>query len=95
MFVRFTFTVGVSYKEDPEKIKALLLEVARENKGVLEEPSPDVLFDEFGDSSLNFNLAVWTRDYINKPVILKSELYYAIFAKFKKHGIEIPFPQRD
>lgn len=93
--VRFRFSVGVSYSEDPAKIKKLLLEVADENKGILKEPAADVLFDEFGDSSLNFSLAVWTRDYINKPVILKSELYYAIFAKFKEHGIEIPFPQRD
>jgi small-conductance mechanosensitive channel len=93
--VRFRFSVGVSYNEDPEVIKTLLLEVANDNKGILKDPPPDVLFDEFGDSSLNFSLAVWTKDYINRPVVLKSELYYAIFAKFKEHGIEIPFPQRD
>lgn len=93
--VRFKFTVGVSYNEDPQIIKALLLEVANDNTGILKDPPPDVLFNEFGDSSLNFNLAVWTKDYINRPVVLKSELYYAIFAKFKEHGIEIPFPQRD
>jgi small-conductance mechanosensitive channel len=93
--VRFRFPVGVSYKEDPEIIKRLLLEVAMENPGVLQDPAPNVLFDDFGDSSLNFNLAVWTKEYINKPVLLKSALYYSIFAKFKENGIEIPFPQRD
>jgi small-conductance mechanosensitive channel len=93
--VRLNFPVGVSYKEDPEKIKKLLLEVANANTGVLQNPPPDVLFDNFGDSSLDFNLRVWTDEYSDKPKVLKSQLYYAIFKKFKEHGVEIPFPQRD
>jgi len=93
--VRLNFLVGVSYRESPEHIKKILLEVAAENDGVLKEPKPDVLFDEFGDSSLVFNLRVWTRQYINRPGVLKSQLYYAIFEKFRQHGIEIPYPQRD
>lgn len=93
--VRLNFPVGVSYKEDPEKIKKLLLEVAIANSGVLQDPPPDVLFDNFGDSSLGFNLRVWTDEYSDKPKVLKSQLYYAIFKKFKEHGVEIPFPQRD
>jgi len=93
--VRLRFPVGVSYKENPETIKKLLLEVAHSNSGVLNTPEPDVLFDSYGDSSLNFNLSVWTQDYFDRPNILKSELYYAIFRKFKENNIEIPFPQRD
>lgn len=93
--VSFRFPVGVSYKEDPENIKSILLEVADENSGVLKRPAPEVLFDEFGDSSLNFFLRVWTTEYTNRPNILKSQLYYSIFEKFKVRGVEIPFPQRD
>jgi small-conductance mechanosensitive channel len=93
--IRFNFPVGVSYKEDPQKIKKILLEVAKNNSGVLNLPEPDVLFDEFGDSSLNFSLRVWTSEYINRPKVLKSQLYYEIFRKFKEEGVEIPFPQRD
>lgn len=93
--VRFNFPVGVSYKEDPELIRKLLIEIATGNPGVLKNPKPDVLFDEFGDSSLNFIFRVWTSDYSDTPGILKSELYFAIFKKFKEHNIEIPFPQRD
>jgi len=93
--IRFNFPVGVSYKEDPEVIRKLLLEVAAENDGVLKKPAPDVLFEEFGDSSLNFNLRVWTHKYSDTPRMLKSQLYYAIFKKFREHNIEIPFPQRD
>ncbi|MFW5663753.1 MAG: mechanosensitive ion channel family protein [bacterium] len=93
--VRFNFPVGVHYKEDPEVIRKLLNEVAMENEGVLKTPPPDVLFEEFADSSLNFILRVWTTRYTQKPGILKSQLYYAVHKKFKEHNIEIPFPQRD
>ncbi|CAD5279025.1 MULTISPECIES: mechanosensitive ion channel family protein [unclassified Imperialibacter] len=93
--VRFLFPVGVSYKEDPEKVKKILLEVADKNQYVLKSPPPTVMFDEFGDSSLNFYLGVWTSTHIEKPRVLKSELYFEIFKKFTEHNIEIPFPQRD
>jgi small-conductance mechanosensitive channel len=93
--VRFNFPVGVSYKENPEIIKKLMLEVAHNNNGVLKNPPPDVLFEEFGDSSLNFMLRVWTSEYSDRPKVLKSQLYYAVFEKFREHNIEIPFPQRD
>ncbi|MCE7053192.1 mechanosensitive ion channel [Algoriphagus sp. AGSA1] len=93
--IRFNFPVGVSYKENPEKVKSILLEAAKENDGVLNTPTPDVLFDSYGDNSINFILRVWSSEYINRPKVLKSQLYYAIFRKFGEQGIEIPFPQRD
>lgn len=93
--VRFNFHVGVSYKEDPQQIKKILLEVADGNPGVLKDPKPDVLFDDYSDSALVFNLRVWTREYTDRPGVLKSQLYYEIFGKFKECGVEIPYPQRD
>jgi small-conductance mechanosensitive channel len=93
--IRFNFPVGVSYKENPEKIKRILLEVAQANPGVLKSPESDVLFDSYGDNSINFNLRVWTSTYVNKPKVLRSELYYEIFRRFGEENVEIPFPQRD
>lgn len=93
--IRFDIPVGVSYNEDPAVIKKILLEVADINESVLKKPEPFVFFDEFGDSSLNFTLAVWTSKYTDKPRKLKTALYFEIFEKFKEKGIEIPFPQRD
>ena len=93
--VRFNIPVGVAYKEDPEKVKKILLEVADKEEGVLKKPEPDVLFKEFGDSSLNFNLRIWTNSFITTPDMLKSRLYFEIFKEFREDGIEIPFPQRD
>jgi len=93
--VRFNFPVGVSYKENPEKVKSILLEIAEENSGVLKYPESDVLFDSYGDNSINFNLRVWTTEYVNKPKVLRSQLYYEIFRRFGEEKIEIPYPQRD
>ena len=93
--VRFNIPVGVSYKEDPAKIKRILLEVAQNCEGVEKSPAPDVLFEAFGDSSLKFVLRVWSTEYSYVPPILKSKLYFSIFEKFKEHDVEIPFPQQD
>lgn len=93
--IRFRIPVGVSYKEDPEKVKKILLEVAGKNPHINNNPPPTVLFSEFGDSSLNFHLAVWTTTHTDKPNMLKSELYFEIFKRFREENIEIPFPQRD
>ena len=93
--IRFDIPVGVSYQEDPDEVREVLLAVATENEHVLKNPAPHVFFDEFGDNSLNFTLAIWTSTYTDKPRKLKTELYFSIFEKFKEKGIDIPFPQRD
>jgi small-conductance mechanosensitive channel len=93
--VRFNFPIGVSYSSDPERVRDVLLELARVHPGVLKDPPPTVLFHEFGDSSLNFILRVWTRQFATIPGVLRSELNFAISRAFKEQGIEIPFPQRD
>jgi small-conductance mechanosensitive channel len=93
--VRFSVPVGVAYGSDTALVERVLLEVARENPGVLNEPPADVLFDGFGDSSLNFVLRVWTREYTTRPMILRSQLNFAIDRAFRERGVEIPFPQRD
>ncbi len=93
--VRFRYPVGVSYKENPERVREIVLAVVKENSGVLDEPETNFWFDGYGDSSINFILGVWTSEYIQRPGVLKSQLYYAIFKKFEEHNIEIPFPQRD
>ena len=93
--VRFNFPVGVSYGSDPEQVRHVLLEVAQAHRGVLNQPGPSVLFEGFGNSSLNFLLRVWTREFATVPGVLRSELYFSISRAFKEHSIEIPFPQRD
>lgn len=93
--IRFRIPIGVSYNEDPEKIREILLDIVSNFDGVLKEPAPKVLINSFGDSSINMELRVWTNKYTHRRGFFRSEIYYAIFKRFRKEKIEIPFPQRD
>ena len=93
--VRFHVDLGVSYDTDPHLVEKLLLEIAAASPNVLKDPAPTVAFKAFGDSALHFELRVWAADMTHRPGALESQLNFAIWDKFKQHGIEIPFPQRD
>jgi len=93
--IRAHIPVGVSYEADPEKVRQILLDVAEANPNVSSEHKPEVFFDAYGDSSINFNLLVWMDLRQIGEKRLRSELYYSIFEALKKAGIEIPFPQHD
>jgi small-conductance mechanosensitive channel len=93
--VRFRIPVGVAYGSDLEQVREVLLEVAAAHSTVLREPPPAVLFAGFGDSALNLELAVWTQAMAQSPRRFRSEMNFAIEAAFRRHGIQIPFPQRD
>jgi small-conductance mechanosensitive channel len=93
--IRLHLSVGVGYNSDPEEIKTLLLDAAAQHPQVLKDPKPSVLFTDYGDNSINFDLLVWTSELAHVPLRLKSDLYFALFKTFVEHGIELPFPQRD
>ena len=93
--VRLRLPIGVAYGSDVEKLQRVLLAVATENPAVLHEPAPSVRLLEFGDNSLNFELAVWTIDMAHRPTRFRSDLFFAIERKLRENHIEIPFPQRD
>jgi len=93
--VRFRIPVSVAYGTDTRLVEKTLLEVAKENPDVLDNPEPAVRFLEFGDSGLMFELRAWTMTLIHKKGKLISSLNFSIDEKFRERNIEIPFPQRD
>lgn len=93
--VRINLVIGVGYSSDPQKVKQIMLAAAAAHPDVLEKPEPDVIFTDYGDNSINFQLRVWTGTRSHTPAILKSDLYFSLFEEFGKAGIELPFPQRD
>ncbi len=93
--VRIRIPIGVAYGTDTALVERLLLEVAAENKKTLKDPEPTVFFTTFGESSLDFELAVWTSEMAQSPRRFISNINFAIDQKFREHDIEIPFPQRD
>jgi len=93
--VRIRVPVGVAYGSDLKLLQRLLLEAAAEHPKALRDPSPVVLFNEFGDNSLNFELGVWTQEMTAAPIHFTSEMNFIIEQKLRENDIEIPFPQRD
>ena len=92
--VRRMVTVGVSYDSEPQQVRTLLLAIAERHGQILDNPAPEVFFAGFGDSSLDFELAVWLDSPPSVARVL-SDLRFMIWSDFAKHNIEIPFPQRD
>lgn len=91
---RFAIKVGVAYGSDVQKVEKLLIETAWKHNKVITNPSPLVLFTDFGDSSLNFELIFWSNQLFPIEVV-KSDLRFMIDEAFRANNIEIPFPQRD
>ncbi|MEO0141071.1 MAG: mechanosensitive ion channel domain-containing protein [candidate division WOR-3 bacterium] len=95
--VRITVPVPVSYSSEPREVEKALLAAGKRLEEKMDTMIlPKVIFDGFGDSSLNFTLAVWVHiDSARQLVGLRTELRYLIWDSLKEHGITIPFPQVD
>ena len=91
---RESISVGVAYGSDVELVKSLLLRVANEHQSVLKDPPPLVLFNNFGDSALEFILIFSMRDSF-MAVIPQSDMRFEIDRLFRENNVKIPFPQRD
>lgn len=90
---RLEIEVGVSYGTDLDRVKTVLLEIARDNKRVMKKPEPYVIFRDFGDSYLAMELRCYTADIMN-GLGISSDLRFEIYKRFADEGIEIPFPQK-
>jgi small-conductance mechanosensitive channel len=91
---RIEITVGVAYGTDPQGVIDLLSAAARGHADVLAQPAPVVLFQRFGESSLDFALRFWTTND-DRWLSVESEVRVAVCRALDAAGIAIPFPQRD
>lgn len=91
---RLRATVGVSYDSDMRQVARVLHDAARSLPGLVEEREPRVLLTGFGDSSVNFEISVWSRDPWAARVT-RSALNGAIWWALREAKITIPYPQRD
>ena len=89
---RQTIAVGVSYDSDAEQVTKLLLECARSCKKVMKVPAPYVLFKNFGESSLDFELRIYVSD-IWSGWSAGSDVRYEILRRFREANINIAYPQ--
>ncbi len=89
---RADLLVGIAYKEDINRVRDILMQVADLNPLCLEEPRPLFIFQGFGDSSLNLQFSVWAKR--ENFLDLKNSIQVEIKQAFDEAGIEIPFPHR-
>jgi small-conductance mechanosensitive channel len=93
--VRFRVPVGVAYGSDVNKVKEALIAAGKEHPAALSDPSPSVFLDKFGDSSIDFELVVWSTEMSSRPRRFRSDLNFLIEKHLREADIEIPNPQRD
>lgn len=87
---RASIKVSVAYKENLDRVKKLLTQIADENPFVLQEPAHAIHFDSFNSSSVDLVLRIWAQkeDFISMTTSINME----IKKRFDEEGIEIPFP---
>lgn len=94
--VRIVVNIGIAYGSPVKEVTGLLIDVAARHGLVLDDPAPQVLFEDFGSDALIFGLYVWVE--LKREVSWKeiaSDLRFMINKTLSEHGIEIAFPQRD
>ncbi len=91
--VRIILPVGVAYGSDTALVRDLLLQAVTEQPKTYAEPAPYVLFREFGDSALGFEVRFYT--HLDNYLTIQSDVRFRIDELFREHGVTIPFPQRD
>jgi small-conductance mechanosensitive channel len=90
---RITLKVGVAYGSDPERVIELLRDVALQHPRALRQPPPIAVFRGFGESSMDFELWVWT-DRFEDGAVLQSDLGVAVHSALGAAKVEIAMPQR-
>jgi len=91
--VRFSLSIGVAYGSDAEKLKQILIDIAKANPYILDTPTPFVRFIAFGESALEFTLFFYSTNYLVIEDI-KSDLRFQLNSALQEAKISIPYPHR-
>jgi small-conductance mechanosensitive channel len=88
--------VGVAYGSPVKKVAELIMQATEEHEGVLEEPLPSVIFEDFADSALIFDVFFWVNATAERNLrVIRSDIRFRIVELFEENGITIAFPQQD
>ncbi|MBP6467806.1 MAG: mechanosensitive ion channel [Fusobacteriaceae bacterium] len=87
--------VSASYADPPNKVKAILLDVALNNENTVKTNEPFVIISSYGDYAINYELKLWIKAEFFRKVQVESEIYTTIWYAFKRNGIKIPYPIRE
>lgn len=92
---RDMIAVGVSYDSDSREVEKLLMDIVKEHSKVLKDPAPYVIFKNFGNDALEFEVYYWIDLRTSSGPKVASDMRHHIAAVFNREGINIPYPQRD
>ena len=92
---RVSFSVGVAYGSNMEEVRRVAVETLRKIEGVLEDPAPEISFNNFGGSTLDFTTYFWVDTDITGVRGATDRAIVALEGRFNEAGIEMPFPTRD
>ncbi len=94
--MRTSVRIGVAYGSDTRKVADLLMQATKSQPEVLSQPAPSVIFDDFGDNSLIFEVNLWIKSDVEGGLrVVRSNIRFSIDALFRENDIVIAFPQRD
>jgi small-conductance mechanosensitive channel len=94
--IRTKVVTGVVYGSPVRQVEELLIKAAKENEKVLKSPEPFVVFNDFGDNALVFEVYFWTTiQRIIERRLIESSVRFRVDDLFREAGIVIAFPQRD
>ena len=86
--------VSVAYDSDVDLVIRLLTDAAAAQERVLKDPGPSAALSAFGADGLEFTVGYWIADPENGQLNIRSAINLAILDALRRHGIEIPYPQR-
>ena len=87
---RIDLSISASYDNPPSQVRGALLSAVRDTAGVLEDPAPAVLTEEYADSAIRYTLRVWcsAEDFLAVQYSLNEKIYDA----FASHGVVMTYP---
>ncbi len=91
---RVELDCGVAYDSDLERVRRVAVAAVTGLEGVHEDPAPELLFQSFGGSSIDFTLRFWTHSTQREFVGARDRAIVALHQAFDAEGIDIPFPIR-
>lgn len=93
--LRQTVDFSVAYGSDVKLLENACMNILLNTESVLQNPLPVVLFENFGESTLDFRMIFWNDISTSNAMVMKSEIRFKVNEKFLELGIEMAFPQRD
>jgi small-conductance mechanosensitive channel len=94
--VKTQINFGVAYGSDVKLVENICMDILLNQEGVLQAPIPQVLFDNFAESSLDFQMHFWCNlEEISSLGEVRSNIRYKLDSKFRQMNVEMAFPTRD